>query len=188
MSMESDPFRMLKPIRCVDWCDAQAFCLWAGGELCGGWTDGQFVGPSDVHDQWGLACSGANGWSYVSGTTAVLEQCNVGLSEAGLCPSLLGQNNCAPTDATSFPECKSPCGAVNMIGSVAEWVLSCGNPDADGGPGTECQYRGGSFAENLNDATCFPGPRHTMSISTRDRGIGLRCCAALTVDERNHLK
>jgi formylglycine-generating enzyme required for sulfatase activity len=183
-SVEADPFRLTKPIRCVDWCDAKALCTWAGMDLCGGITNGSFVGPSDVPDQWGGACS-ANGWPYVSGTMPVAGQCNVGLSEdAGQCYSALGQPRCAPTDVGSFRACVSPSGAEDMIGNVAEWVKLCGN--SDGGPGTLCQHRGGSFAGNLDDETCYVTAAD--GISTRDRGLGLRCCATLTAAEQALLK
>jgi formylglycine-generating enzyme required for sulfatase activity len=180
-SVESDPFSINKPIRCVDWCDARAFCNWAGKDLCGGLTDGSFVGPPDVPDQWGGACS-TGGLPYVNGATAILDQCNVGLGEAGECPSALQQNICAPTDVGSFPECTGPYGTVDMIGNVAEWVLSCGN-SVDGGADTLCQHRGGSFADSLESATCYA--LGTDTVATRVRALGLRCCAALTVDEKS---
>jgi formylglycine-generating enzyme required for sulfatase activity len=181
-NVESDPFRSTKPIRCVDWCDARAFCQWAGKDLCGGSTNGSFVEPHDRPDEWGFACGGAQEWGYVSGTTPVEGQCNVGLSEAGLCPSLLGQNICAPTDvgSSNFSQCKSPSGALGMIGNVAEWTIECGS--SDGGPDTMCQHRGGSFASSLAEATCW-ATTPLDKISTRDRGIGFRCCAALTTPE-----
>lgn len=181
-SPEAAPFADTKPIRCVDWCDAKAFCTWAQKDLCTGVTNGGFVGSDYVVDQWGGACS-VDGLAYVYGATAVARACNVGLSEAaGECYSLLGQVHCAPTTVGSFPQCTSPSGAVDMIGNVAEWVGECRS--TDGGPdGTQCQHRGGSFAGNLDDETCYAYPAD--SISYRDRGLGFRCCAALTTDEQN---
>jgi hypothetical protein len=180
---ESEAFALTKPVRCIDWCDAKAFCHWAGKDLCGGQTNGSFVGPSDVFegDQWGKGCS-ADGLPYLMGATPVLDQCNVGLAEAGQCASVLMQPVCAPTNVGAFPQCTAPSGAVDLIGNVAEWVLSCGN--SDGGPDTMCQYRGGSFADSLAEASCYT-PLNANPAATRDRGLGFRCCALLTLDESN---
>jgi formylglycine-generating enzyme len=177
IKMESEPFRSTKPIRCIDWCDAKAFCNWAGKDLCGGITNGSFVTPSDVPDEWGYACS-ANGLAYVGGSMPEAGLCNVGLQDQQ-CISLYGET-CAPTDVGAFSGCKGPSGAINMIGNVAEWVTLCSNLD-DGGTGTPCQHRGGSFAGSLTDETCWAQPSNARSF--RDRSLGLRCCAHLTPDE-----
>jgi formylglycine-generating enzyme required for sulfatase activity len=145
--------------------------------------NGSFDVTSDIPDQWGEACS-ANGLPYVTGAAAIEGACNVGLGEAGAeCETVLQQMTCAPTFVDSLPECTSPSGAADMIGNVAEWVLSCA--PSDGGPETECQTRGGSFADSLNDeeATCYGVSSQTRE--TRDRTLGVRCCAALTVEEQN---
>lgn len=182
LSLESDPFAAKKPIRCVDWCDAKAFCNWAGKDLCGGNTNGSMVGPVDVHPQWDYACS-KNAWNFPYGSKPIDRACNVGLSNAE-CYSILHQNQCAPTDVDSFSRCTSPSGAVDMVGNVAEWVLSC-SLSSDAGPSTQCQYRGGSFADGLDEKTCYTvGYQASM---TRDRTIGLRCCANLTVSETHQL-
>jgi formylglycine-generating enzyme len=191
-SLESDPFDDNKPIRCVDWCDAEAFCLWAGTPaapktLCGGSTNGGggVQVPSDVPDQWGGACS-PDGLSYMAGSVPILEQCNVGLTDdAGLCFDLQGQRNCAPTAVGKFTQCVAPSGALDMLGNVAEWVLTCGY-SADGGPDSLCQHRGGSFADSLDEATCYGINSDALGptpVSLRDRSLGFRCCAALTAAE-----
>jgi sulfatase modifying factor 1 len=176
-----EPFGATKPIRCVDWCDARAFCNWAGMDLCSGYDADGVVTPQDLPDQWGGACS-ANAQQYVNGSFPVYGLCNVGL-DAGQCLAILGQYSCAPADVTSFPGCTSPCGAINMVGNVAEWVLQCGFT-ADGGPvgmGSLCQYRGGSFSGDLVGQTCYG--LNSYSRATRKRDLGLRCCAGRTPDE-----
>jgi formylglycine-generating enzyme required for sulfatase activity len=177
---EQDPFRMTKPIRCVDWCDAKAFCSWAGKDLCGGITNtGAAVVPADRPDQWGDACS-AGGLSYPYGATPQSAACNVGLTDAQ-CLELFDQIHCAPTDVGSptFAQCTAPSGAVDMIGNVSEWVITCGAGDA--GAATLCQHRGGSFAGSLEGETCYM--LHNDTLATRDRTIGLRCCVELTTQE-----
>jgi formylglycine-generating enzyme required for sulfatase activity len=180
---ESGAFDANKPIRCVDWCDAKAFCEWAGGSLCEGNTADATITPLSPIDQWGDGCS-TNGFSYVTGSMPVYGACNVGIN-AGQCLSLTGNLNCAPSVVGNFPECTGPSGTVDMIGNVAEWVLQCGSHD--GGPDTTpCQVRGGSFAGNLTDETCAKATYPARS--THDHGIGLRCCADLTQDEKNHMR
>jgi formylglycine-generating enzyme required for sulfatase activity len=181
-TVEADAFAASKPIRCIDWCDAEAFCNWAGKDLCGGLINGSFVGPADVADQWGLACS-AGAQSYITGSMAVNGACNVGLTEAQ-CYSELHEPQCGPTAVGSFAECTSPGGVVDMIGNVAEWVLSCAS--SDGGPNTLCQVRGGSFNDDLVKTTCFSVAPNARG--TRDRGIGIRCCERLSIAEQNLTK
>jgi formylglycine-generating enzyme required for sulfatase activity len=183
---EANAFAETKPIRCVDWCDAKAFCKWVNADLCTGVTNGSFVGSGFVVDQWGGACS-AKALQYPYGATAVARACNVGLSEAaGECYTLLGQVHCAPTTVGTFSQCTSPSGAVDMIGNVAEWVGECSASDgSDGGPdSTRCQHRGGSFDGSVDDEneTCYGSPADAVSF--RDRGLGFRCCALRTLDEQ----
>jgi hypothetical protein len=186
LSGEDDPFYRAKPIRCVDWCDAWAFCNWAGKNLCDGNSYDQIVTPQNHPDLWGGACS-SDAVQYVHGSMPVYAECNVGL-DAGDCHLLVGQYVCAPTAVDSFPRCASPSGAVDMIGNVAEWVLQCGDTPDDGGAEasvTQCQQRGGSFASSLTGSTCYAianGPRQT-----RDRSVGLRCCADLTPNDKRLL-
>jgi len=190
-SAESDPFRLTKPIRCVDWCDARAFCQWAGKDLCGGITNTPGVTePSDAPNPWASACSPEGLYlPYGNGSTFVSGVCNVGLSvDAGQCRALDHEEYCAPTDVDSFPGCTGPSGMVDMIGNVSEWVFQCGY-NSDGGidgPDPLCQHQGGSFDNSLEDvtATCW-GMAAIDKRAARDRRIGLRCCASLTEAEHN---
>jgi|HubBroStandDraft_1064217.scaffolds.fasta_scaffold14984_1 sulfatase modifying factor 1 len=186
-NLESSPFDPNMPIRCIDWCDAEAFCAWAGTEdaLCGSNANPEGVfEPSNTQDYWGDACS-VNGAFYPNGASPVLDQCNVGLAEAGQCVSILDMNNCGPTYVDSFPGCVSQASsALNMVGNVAEWVVLC-DSHSDGGPDTPCQHRGGSFADSLESATCTTV--ETSARNTRDRTLGLRCCGTLTPTEHNQV-
>jgi len=183
MSSEQDPFNTMKPIRCIDWCDAMAFCKWANKDLCGGNPNaaGGTVVPHDVPDQWGYACSPTGQWPYGSGLSPVSGACNIGLSQAQCQVQDMQQGVCAPTIPASFSQCVSPSGAWDMIGNVAEWTLSCGS--SDGGPDTPCQVRGGSFDDNLDSVTCYSIAPYARQM--RDRHIGLRCCEGLNATEMN---
>ena len=179
---EADAFRATKPIRCVDWCDARAFCRHVGKSLCGGLTTGGVVEPTDVPDQWGNACSESGlPLPYGDGTTPESRVCNVGLSD-GECLELARQYRCAPVEVGTFPECRGPHGALDMLGNVAEWVLNCGSTSEDKPEAQLCRYRGGSFGDSLKETTCY-----TQSIAARNERLpklGFRCCAELTPEER----
>lgn len=187
---EAEPFFDVKPIRCVDWCDSKAFCSWASKELCVGQANaaGLFE-PSDLPDQWGNACSD-DGLSlpYGTGTHPKAGVCNVGFDEDnGECFKFLKQWVCGPTSVDSLRECEGPAGAVDMIGNVAEWVLSCTSSSTSGAR-SACQVRGGSFVDGLDTARCYSYEQPTPLASTRRRDLGLRCCANLTPRERSLVK
>ncbi len=80
------------PVVCVDWCDAQAYCKWAGKRLCqhpGGPTLG-----GDVSFEWIYACTANQTLTFPYGNTYDPSACNgkdSGNSElaAGRLPGLL---------------------------------------------------------------------------------------------------
>lgn len=161
----------------VDWCDAVAYCKWAGKRLCGKIVDGQdpgtplskadLAGPTD---QWYNACSGNGQKPYPYGTTLKSGTCNV-LTSAGL------KGLKAPG---TFTGCVGGSdGIFDMVGNAWEWIdVECVT-GADAGPGPEnqaCYSRGGSFGTAEADAKCsFNGtwaPRKGMNDQ-----IGFRCCS-----------
>src|SRR5262249_55529317 len=51
-----------QPVAGVDWCDAWAFCRWAGKRMCGGIGGGRsnaLAGSQDTMSQWTFACTNA---------------------------------------------------------------------------------------------------------------------------------
>ncbi|PKN46617.1 MAG: hypothetical protein CVU63_07355 [Deltaproteobacteria bacterium HGW-Deltaproteobacteria-20] len=158
-----------RPVGCVDWCDAYAYCQAIDKRLCGaiGGGPNSFDEFDDAtKSQWYNACSsgGANKLPY--GDAFQPGTCNDG--ETG------------PVDwvsVGSLPECQSTVdgygGVYDLSGNVTELEDSC---DAMTGPQDECRARGGSF--DLFD----PMLECAIGIGTfgRDmvaRDTGFRCCS-----------
>jgi len=66
------------PVRGVDWCDAYAFCVWAGKRLCGNPSGGAatYAEPGNADtSQWFSACSGLRVRSHSNWLRASPQRC-----------------------------------------------------------------------------------------------------------------
>jgi sulfatase modifying factor 1 len=145
------------PIANVDWCDANAFCGWAGKRLCGAIGGGavSFANFMDAtKSQWFRSCG--NGGTHPNDTP--------------MCNDKGGFSDVAPV--ASFPGCEGfDKGVFDMEGNVAEWVDSC---DGSTGKADHCITAGGSELDNI--AYCTEG----LEDVTRDFTsgyFGFRCCS-----------
>jgi sulfatase modifying factor 1 len=153
------------PVVFVDWCDARAYCEWAGKRLCGK-IDGEATGFDWLstiapNNMWYRACSGGVGNDFAYGDDYAPQACNTKETPFD-----------APIAVGSMPLCEgSAPGLFDMTGNVFEWVDSC----ASGADDAECQRRGGSyFSEGIN--------MQCNLLSSRPRTlpegyVGIRCCA-----------
>jgi sulfatase modifying factor 1 len=154
-----------QPITCVDWCDALAFCVWAGKDLCS--DDGNSVDAPDKSD-WVDACTegqAANLYGCGSGCRAMA--CNGASSRLG---------HIAPAGTT--PGCfvtanDGKTRIQDLSGNASEWTGWCTPETAEG----QCLTRGGGYASSDNALEC--GSTVLLARQSVSPTVGFRCCAAI---------
>jgi formylglycine-generating enzyme len=154
-----------RPVRCVDWCDAHAYCEWAGLRLCGkiggGPTPlGSFKDPA--LSQWHAACGGSANMPYPYGGSLDQSACSFNLGQSG-----------PPTDVGTMPGCEGGYpGVFDMLGNMGEWEDSC---VASTGATDACRIRGGYYAYAADAVTCGTGETHPRN--QQSPKFGIRCCS-----------
>lgn len=146
------------PAACMDWCDADAFCKWAGKRLCGKvGGGGNAYGDADKQE-WRNVCDAA-------GPMIPDDSCNGASPE----PAEVNNGDCRGSQA-GFEQ------LTHLLGNVSEWVHECsvgflGNDEA---PNSSCGYYGRSRADQQRDLSCA-GSSVPRTYATNTRGV--RCCA-----------
>jgi formylglycine-generating enzyme required for sulfatase activity len=151
------------PVTCVAWCDAYAYCAWAGKRLCGAVGGGPNSVPKDdlTTDQWYFACSAGGGQPVPYGSTFQPGRCNDAAFDAG-----------RPVGVATLPGCVGGfAGLFDMSGNVIEWEDSCTEAGGD-----YCALRGGHFADTAPEALECATNR-VQDRETADQKDGFRCCS-----------
>jgi formylglycine-generating enzyme len=148
------------PVRGVDWCDAYAYCAWAGKRLCGKIGGGSvpILSTDDPEvDQWYRACSRAGARAFPYGDTYDPTACRT--------------KNSGSVIGGSMTKCEGGYpGIFDMSGNVWEWEDACD----DAG---ECVMRGGGWPQEGIAAGCAYGVVHYNAPRTESSGDrGIRCC------------
>ncbi len=164
---------LFAPIYGVDWCDAYAYCAYAGQRLCGK-IGGGALPISALGDpsssQWLQACSLAPDGGlqqYPYGNTASATACNGAERDAG-----------KVVNVATLPECDGGApGIFDMSGNVDEWIDSCASATGS----TDCCLSvGGGYHDT--ETSCGIGDTFGGDCPGRTRAdahtdLGFRCCS-----------
>jgi hypothetical protein len=133
-----------EPQREITFFDAEKKCAEIGKHLC-------------TSHEWENACSGSERQEYPKSSSPAVQTCNV-------IGNRYFPNKVAPNG--SFSDCKSPVGAFDMNGNVAEWT--------QGGAADSAFVYGGSWHNDVSSSTCS-----SKFLLKKDKGyfyVGFRCC------------
>ncbi|AKT43044.1 uncharacterized protein CMC5_072710 [Chondromyces crocatus] len=157
------------PVTYVDWCDAYAYCKYAGKHLCGkigGGSNPPSAYADATQSEWFNACTGQGVNAYPYGNTYLPNQC-VGADSA-----LAGQlqlKRIPPAPLPPAPTCiGNAVGLQQMSGNAAEWEDSC---NASG----QCRVRGGSSLSGAAALRC-DASEFRDALDNSDGLVGFRCC------------
>lgn len=157
----------LLPAACVTWCDAWAYCVWAGKRLCAG-VGGHsvpFASREGQSDEWMRVCTAGGTQNFPTGSTW---DANAGChttddKPTGPVPAAVG--------------CAGPGGVKHLSGNVGEWLDICDETNPT--PATALCAVGGETwgyrAPNMAAGQCTAVDNDVRNQIFPD--LGFRCCA-----------
>jgi len=153
------------PVVEVTWCQAYAFCAWAGKRLCGqigGGALAEINATKPALSQWLYACSNDGALAYPYGNAYDPNACGGEAAGTSIAP-VASQSGCVG----GLP------GIDDLSGNVWEWTDTCQSDQ----PTAFCHVLGGAFDSTAPEMTCL-GERNWTRTSAA-ANIGFRCCLDL---------
>lgn len=158
------------PINVVDWCDAYAYCAWAGKRLCGSTQGGSLPAAQaeSPESEWFVACSRNGTRAYPYGPSFDSQACN----------DQAQPNRRLPV--ASHPGCVGGFdGLFDMSGNLEEWIDAC--DDSNGAVAPEdvpCAIKGGAF--NFPEGSMGCAVPRLRPRNNQGPQSGIRCCASVS--------
>lgn len=142
------------PVAGVDFCDAEAYCRWAGKRLCG-----PRPAPGSL-DEWRAACTHEGAQKYPYGDSFAWSACNGPEKEI---------EGSLPVGSLESCEGGYP-GVFDLVGNVSEWIDEC---KGETGKQDPCSSLGGGwFTDDHNSCET----RHGFVREQSAAFMGIRCC------------
>ena len=142
------------PVHAVDWCDARAYCEWAGKRLCKG--SSSYLEDA-TKSEWYNACTLGGIQEYPYGDTY----------DSELCPSVSTPYSPGSRDTCEggYPD------LFDMAANMSEWTDECQKNQP--GYATMCTRRGASYGGSTTWFSCL-GSKDNRQVERANAGI--RCC------------
>jgi formylglycine-generating enzyme len=152
-----------RSMSCVDWCDARAYCAWAGKRLCGGLGGASLTVLDNTapeagdpgKSEWQFACTNGGKTVFPYGDELEPGRC---VDEGPTTDRKTGSQTCTgafgPYDDIQ-----------DMVGNLREWTGDC----EEG----HCAVQGGYYSDVSQGCATYAAATQ----STAFVGIGFRCCA-----------
>jgi formylglycine-generating enzyme required for sulfatase activity len=157
------------PVVYVNWCDADAYCRWAGKRLCGKIGGGSTLtaeATDPTKSQWYNACTAGGTRKYPYGNTYSATACNGKDRGVGATMPVGASSGCVG----GFPW------LFDMSGNVQEYDDTC-RPGPNPTPDWDlCAVRGGSYGDDASKLGCAPSGPFQTARGSGSPGWGFRCC------------
>lgn len=178
------------PQTCIDYCDAQTYCEWAGKTLCGT-ADGKMLTSAQIPDTWqnvwSRACRNKKspsdpGTKYSFGNDAKFDACNIGDRPGTGCSR--PEDACTPLESGSLATCHGVGtyeGIFDLGGNVQEFVYGV---ISDESGRKRASVFGGDYRAYIKDQPQVFSCEGSDGISGdlidhTEPFIGFRCCATV---------